>query len=95
MAAEVGREELVELRLAGVLYLIVEDEGEGREKPSGPFEQHMENGDDDNVDVALTLGLGTGSDSILSPPTTDRCRINPDRIRYEEQKEGSIGIRSH
>ena len=29
MAEEVGREALVELRLAGVLYLIVGDEGEG------------------------------------------------------------------
>ena len=29
MAAEVGREALVELRFSGVLYLIVGDEGEG------------------------------------------------------------------
>ena len=32
---------------------------------------------------------------IYSPPTTDRRRIDPDRVRSEEQKEGSIGIRSH
>ena len=30
----------------------------GREKSSGPFEQHVEDGDDNNVDAALTLGLG-------------------------------------
>ena len=40
----------------------------GREKSSGPFEQHVEDGDDNYVDAALTLGLGSGLDSILSPP---------------------------
>ena len=43
--------------------------GKGREKSSGPSKQHADNGGDDD-NVALASGLGSVSDSILSPPPT-------------------------
>ena len=53
--------------------------GTGREKSAGPSGQHAENGDDEN-DVVLASGLVLGSVLIFTPPTTNCCRIDPERI---------------
>ena len=45
------------------------------------------------LDLGVGFGFGIVFDTL--PPTTDRPRIDPDRIRSEEQKEGLIRIRSH